>query len=134
MQLIFQTHFKEEHYVLVIQPHSEYLVYLTFQRENVAAISEAIFEFTGKCNIDIELKVIGCNLLNVNAACMEGVEKIGHRMMCLICLLHTNEFPLRHLFTNLDKKARGKDSFWGAYRVTDSGSFIFTTNRSIKCM
>ena len=113
MQLIFRTHFKEEHYVLAIQPHSEYLVYLTLQRGNAAAISEAIFEFTGKCYINDELKVIGCDLLNVNAGCMKGdEEKRGHRVMCLICLLHTNELPLRHLFTNLDKKACEKISFW----------------------
>ena len=31
-------------------------------------------------------------------------EKIGHRVMWLICLLHTNELPLRHLFTKLDEK------------------------------
>ena len=51
--------------------------------------------------------------------------------MWFICLLHTNELPLRHFFTNLDGKTRGKDSFSGTYGVIGSGSFVIITNRSI---
>ena len=79
-QILFQhndtgrlTYLKEQHYVLVGQPHSEYLTYLTLQSGNVAAISEAILEFTGKYNIDDELNVIGCDSTTVNTCSMEGV-------------------------------------------------------------
>ena len=29
--------------------------------------------------------------------------------MWLICLLHTNQLPWRHFFTNLDRRTGGKD-------------------------
>ena len=82
---------------MVGQPHGEYLTYLKFQSGNETAISESILEFTGTYNINEKLKVIGCDSTNVNTSCMGGVihpdeEKIGHRVMRLICLLHTNEF------------------------------------------
>ena len=72
---------------------------------------------------------------------MEGVihrieEKIGHRVMWLIGLLHTNQLPWRHLFTNLDRRTGGKDSFSGAGAcgVISSDLFIIITNRTINCM
>ena len=79
-------------------------------------MSEAILEFNGECNINDELEVIGCDLINVNTGSMRVViyeieEKIGHRVMWLICLLHINELPLRHLFTNLDEITCGKNIF-----------------------
>ena len=50
--------------------------------------------------------------------------------MWLISLLHINELPLGHLFTNLDEKICGKDSFLGAYGVVGSDLTIMT-NRTI---
>ena len=55
-------------------------------------------------------------------------------MMWLICLLHTNELPLRYFITNLVRNICGKDCFSGVYGVIGSGSFIITTNRTIYCM
>lgn len=112
------THVKKEHYVLVEQPHGEYLTHLTVQSANAAAISEAILEFSGKYDINDTLKMIGCDSTNVNTGCNGGAihiieEKIGHKLMWLICLLHTNELTLHHLFTKLDGKTTGKDSFSG---------------------
>ena len=111
-------HIKEEHYVLVEQPHGEYLTHLTLQSGSAAAISNAILEFTGNHDISDTLKVLGCDSTNVNTGSNGGVihlieRKIGHKVMWLICLLHTNELPLRHLFTKLDGKTTGKDCFSG---------------------
>ena len=108
--------FEEEYYVLVGQPRGEYLTHLTLQSGNAVAISEAILKFTGKYNINYELKVIGCDSTKVNTGNIRRVihrieEKIGHMVMWLICLLHTNELPLLRLFTNLDRKTCRKESF-----------------------
>ena len=120
---------KEEHYVLVGQPYGEYLIHLTLQSGNAAAISEAVLEFTGKYNNNDEAKVIDCDSTNVNVDCMGGViyqieEKIGHRVMWLICLLHTNELLLHHLLTNSVGKTWGKSNFSGADGVIGSNLFI----------
>ena len=101
---------------MVGQLHGKYLTHLTLQSGNAVAISEAILEFTGKYNNNHKLTVIGCDSTKVNTASMGGVfhqteEKIGHRVMWLFCLLHINELPLGHLFTNLYGKTCGKDSF-----------------------
>ena len=64
------THFMEEHNVLVGQPHGEYLTHLTLQSGNTAAIGEAILEFSGKCNINDELKsLVAIQLMSILAAC-----------------------------------------------------------------
>ena len=118
---------------MVGQPHGEYLTHLTLQSGNTAAITKAILEFTGKYKINDLLNVIGCDSTYVNTGSMEEVihqveENIGHRVMSLICLLHTNESSLRHLFTNLAGKICEKDCFSGVYGVIGSGSFIIVTN------
>ena len=111
------------------KPHGEYLIHLTLQSGNAVAISEVIFEFTGKCNINDELKVIGYDSSNVKTGCMGGAthqieDKIGHSVMWLIYLLHTNELLLRHWFINLDGETCGKDSFLVAHGVIGFGSTL----------
>ena len=111
---------KEDRHVLIGQPHDEYFTRLTVRSGNAAAISQAILAFTGKYDINNTLKVIGCGSTNVNTGSNGGEihrikEKIGHKLIWLICLLHTNELPLRHLFTSLDGKTTGKDSFSSWY-------------------
>ena len=64
--------------------------------------------------------MIGCDSTNVDNGSKGGViylieEKLDHKLMWLICLLHTNELPLRHLVTKVDGKTTGKDCFSGAY-------------------
>ena len=39
--------------------------------------------------------------------------ELDHRLLWHICMLHTNELPLRHLMTELDGPTTGKDSFKG---------------------
>lgn len=40
-------------------------------------------------------------------------EYVGHAIQWIICLLHTNELPLRHLFSKLDGGTSGPRSFTG---------------------
>ena len=49
---------------------------------------------------------------------MDGVNvrlerELDHRLVWLVCMLHSNELPLRHLMTALDGPTTGKDSFSG---------------------
>ena len=104
---------------MVEQPHGEYLTHLTLEKKSAVSVSNAILEFTGNHDINDTLKVIGCDSTNVNTGSNGGVihliaEKLDHKLMWLICLLHTNELPLPHLFTKLDEKTTGKDCFSNA--------------------
>ena len=38
-------------------------------------------------------------------------ETVGHKLMWVICFLHSKEFFLRNLFLNLDGKTTGKHCF-----------------------
>ena len=61
-------HQKKKHYALVRQTPGEYLTHLALQSGNAAAISEAIIEFTGKYNINAELKVVAIQPMSTLAA------------------------------------------------------------------
>ena len=58
------------------------------------------------------------------------LNKLGRRLIWLICALHTNELPLKHLMAELDGKTTSNNAFSGPvgkivdkvtnYRVRDS--------------
>ena len=65
------------------------------------------------------IKVVGCDGTNVNTGHIAGVirrleETFQHPLQWLVCLLHANELPLRHLFQALDGVTTGPRGFSGA--------------------
>ena len=61
---------------------------------------------------------VGSDGTNVNIGHLNGIicsiEKwLGHAVQWVICLLHLNELPLRHLFLSYDGKPTGPNSFSG---------------------
>lgn len=59
--------------------------------------------------VDETLLAIGADSTNLNTGWRGGTihhleEKLGRRLIWLICALHTNELPLRHLVTGLGVK------------------------------
>ncbi|CAG4960190.1 unnamed protein product [Parnassius apollo] len=70
-----------------------------------------------KCDLK-RIITIWCDGTAVNTGNKAGIicllEKKLHRpLQWLVCLLHTNELPLRHLFEHLDGKTTGPRSFTG---------------------
>ena len=64
------------------------------------------------------VKVLSCDSTNVNTGWEHGVntrmeDEFGHRLVWHICMLHTNELPLRHLLIDLDGPTTGHGSFIG---------------------
>ena len=64
------------------------------------------------------LLAIGCDGTNVNTGTKGGLivlmeEYLGRPLHWFICMLHANELPLRHLFSNLDGKTSGPRCFTG---------------------
>ena len=64
------------------------------------------------------LVAIGCDGTNVNTGMKNGVIKriedaLGRPVHWFVCMLHSNELPLRHLFNSLNGKTSGPRSFTG---------------------
>ena len=56
--------------------------------------------------------MIGADSTNLNTGSKEGAialleKRLGKRLVWSICMLHTNELPLRHLIKLLDGNASG---------------------------
>lgn len=66
-----------------------------------------------------ELIAFGCDGTSVNTGINTGIlrrmeEFIGRPLHHIVCLLHTNELPFRHLFIKVDGDTSGPTSFKGA--------------------
>ena len=100
---------KEEHYSLCSEPGGEYMCHLTIHPKNRAKdttaaeqIAIAIYEWIRDNGIDNTLQAVGGDSTNVNTGWKGGAihfleAKLGRKLIWLICALHTNELPLRHL-------------------------------------
>jgi len=83
------------------------------------SIKESIIHFFDKKQIDARsLIAIGCDGTNVNTGAVGGVirlieEELGHPLQWLVCLIHANELPLRHLIQKLDGVTEGPRGFSG---------------------
>ena len=81
-------------------------------------IAQRIFTFLHQFGIDLTLKMIGADSTNTNMGCKEGAivnleRLLGRRLVWSICLLHTNELPLRHLIQELDGPTGSGNTFTG---------------------
>lgn len=105
--------------MLVEEPGSEYLGHVTPSASSAHSIETAIATFFEEQKVDTsELIVIGGNGTAVNTGHSSGVmsqleKRIGRPFQRVVCLLHTNELPLRHLFQSLDGKSTGPSTYSG---------------------
>ena len=108
----------EEHYTLVGEPGTYYLTHLTTENGTGRAIAEKAYKFLLENEMVDELKVVGTD----GTASMTGrfngfirllEELVKKPLQWVICLLHTNELPLRHIFTYLDGKTGSPETFTG---------------------
>ncbi|CAG4974445.1 unnamed protein product [Parnassius apollo] len=108
----------EEHIILVKEPNSQYIGHITLATADALTISKKLYLYLAlKCDLK-RIIAIGCEGTAVdtdnNAGIICLLEKKFHRpLQWLVCLLHTNELPVRHLFEHLDGKTTGPRSFTG---------------------
>jgi len=109
----------EEHIVIVEEPNSEYVGHITTKHGDSKSIQQGIIAFFEKNDITTDaVMVIRCDGTNVNTGALGGVirlmeEHLNRPLQWLICLLHANELPLRHLFSKLDGATQGPKGFSG---------------------
>ena len=107
-----------EHYTLGIEPGGQYLGHLEPDSGKAVDIRDSIIQYLGDNGIDGGWKVVGtdstsCITGNVGGAICLLEKGLGRKLHWSICILHTNELPLRHLFTYLDGPTTGANSFKG---------------------
>ena len=110
---------KEEHITLIMELFSENLGFLSVEAGDAGTIESALYSFFSNNEISTDyLIVAGSDGTNVNVGAHNGVirrleVRIERPLQWSICLLHTNELPLRHLFQHLDGTSSGPQSFSG---------------------
>lgn len=98
----------EEHISIIAEPGSSYFSHTTPPSGSSKDITESLVASLKERNAKTDnIKVVGCDGTNVNTGHKAGVirrleETFEHPLQWLVCLLHTNELPLRHLFEALD--------------------------------
>lgn len=110
----------EEHITIIKEPDSVYVGHVTPQSGSASHISKSLITFLLEDrNFDINgLVAIGCDGTNCNTGRKGGIirlieEHFQKPLQWLICLLHANELPLRHLIQHLDGKTSGPNAFLG---------------------
>jgi len=104
--------------VLVVEPEGEYLTHVSPTSGKIVAIAHCLMAVVQELEIDTDLVVIGCDSTNINTGASGGAihhleNMLGHSLQWFICMLHTNELPLRHLFMKLDDQTTGSTTFSG---------------------
>lgn len=115
----YRTLIVEEHISLIQEPGSIYLGYVVPNVGTAKGIEISIAEFLSREEILLhELMAIGCDGTNVNIGKNGGIIRLFEKrlqkpLQWIVCLLHMNELPLRHLFLHLDGCTSGPKSFSG---------------------
>ena len=109
---------KEEHFSVLRQPGRNFLTHFTPATGGSEDICAELLQIITQKSLTGCIKVLACDSTNVNTGHLNGVNvrlerELDHRLLWLVCMLHTNELPLRHLMTALDGPTTGKDSFSG---------------------
>ena len=107
----------EEHISIIAEPGSSYLSHTTPPSGSRKDITESLVASLKERNAKTEnIKVVVCDGTNVNMRHTAGIirrleETFRHPLQLLVCLLHANELPLRHLLETLDGATTGPRGF-----------------------
>ena len=115
---------EEEHYSICGAPGGEYLTHLTLDPEDrqgrkpAEHLAALVHEWLEDHQLEESLLAIGGDSTNMITGWKGGaiahLEKMmGRKLIWLICSLHTNELPLRHLMVKVDGGTSGNNTFKG---------------------
>src|SRR6218665_3056184 len=113
----------EEHISIVAEPGSSYFSHTTPQLGSSKDITESLVASLKELNAKTQnIKVVGCDDTNVITGHTAGFiwrleESFEHPVQWLVsvvCLLHANDLPLRHLYEALDGATTGPRGFSGS--------------------
>ena len=112
---------QEEHYSVCNIPGGDYLTHLTCTatgKGKAIKLGGQLYDWLDEKNITETIQAIGGDSTNVNTGWRGGAiteieKRLKRKCIWLICALHTNELPLRHLMTSLDGKTISNNKFSG---------------------
>ena len=111
---------REEHITLIKEAGSVFIGFIPTIGEDARTIADSIFANLQSIEAPLNnSKAIGSDGTNVNTGHEGGIirlfeQLIGSPLQWLICLLHFNEIPLKHLIKTLYGVAKGPNSFCGS--------------------
>ena len=108
----------EEHYVVVGEPEEFYLAHFSPVNGKGKTIASNLFDIIKNTALQEKLLVVGSDgtavMTGAHKGCIRTLEELLKRpLQWVICLLHCNELPLRHVFMFLDGTTKSPDSFSG---------------------
>ena len=103
---------------MVGEPGEYYLSHFSTEDGKGSSIADGIFSVIKGTDLEVNLAVIGTDgaatMTGINKGCIRKLEEALQRpLQWVICLLHTNELPLRHIFVELDGSTKSPDAFAG---------------------
>ena len=80
--------------------------------------AKGISEFLVSHGVDKTLEVVGGDSTNFNTGWIGGAlvwlaKMLGRNIFWIICQIHTNKLPLRHLMSKLDRKTSSREGWTG---------------------
>ena len=105
---------------MIVEPNATYISHTTPNSGSSKDITDSIVTSLKERDVNTEkIQAVRCDGTNVNTGQKAGVirrleESFNHPLQSLVCLLHTNELPLRHLFKALDGSTYGPRGFSGS--------------------
>ncbi|XP_065671449.1 uncharacterized protein LOC136089407 [Hydra vulgaris] len=119
----FPGSIKEEHYTTCMEPGGGFLFHFTPQKsseekKHAEIVADHLVEWMIQHGVDKTIQALGGDSTNVNTGWEGGVIKfvelkLDKKLNWLICALHTNELPLRHLIVELDGKTLSNNKWSG---------------------
>jgi hypothetical protein len=108
----------EDHYVLVGEPGTVYLRHITLDRGTGIAIADGLHAAVDEMGIMNKILAVGEDSTAVNTGpqcrAIHLLEcRLGRPLQWLVCCLHLNELPLRHLCKELIGPTEGPSQWKG---------------------
>ena len=115
---MFNYYQMEEHISMSSEPGGKYVSHLTPTGDSGAEIGKAVVDYLTEHGVVDSWNIIGgdstaCNT-GVNKGCFVLIEKtLQRRLFRVVCTLHLNELPWRHVFIDIDGPTDSKNTFQG---------------------
>ena len=112
-------HMIEDHYVLIVEPGSQYLTHVTPKSGHGITLAGSIYKCLDENNWKTQpIVCIGADGTNSNVGAENGAihyleMMLGKPLHYLICQLHGNELPFRAVFYYYDGKPSGPEHWRG---------------------